>query len=313
MTLFLLCVFAFKGLGNLNLRTSFASAKNVFLHVHSPRAHTEAPPFATDVHRETFCAQAAELQLGTMKSLHKIRAVIHISRLAMRVHGDFVEAGVAEGGGSFCILSFLACVGALETRELHLFDTFEGIPAPVRAEDESFEPGRFHKSERAFWENAQRWKLYYENNITYQFSKHNFTESIMPWEQALQHMTVHRGLFAETMPNALQDRAVAALFCDGDMYQSSLDCMVGASESLVDRAMIYHDDYGTFYGNFRAVHDWKETNSDRGEIYLVPQDGPFAYYTLSSRCLGPADNSGRKQLACERHQIIEAAFWQHWQ
>ena len=143
--------------------------------------------------REQACLTQATVKMGTMKSLNKIRAALHVTRLSTYMNGDFIEAGVAEGGGTFPILYYLACTGLLRGRKIHLFDTWEGIPAPVNEEDYGFQKGQYLVSLEGFWKNAERWKEYYENQTSIQ------TDAVS-WKQAIEHLNLNVGLFHETMP-----------------------------------------------------------------------------------------------------------------
>jgi len=273
----------------------------------SSRALFSRPLDGRNFERADDCAHMAVHQLGTMKSVHKLKAIIHLTRIASLLSGDFVEAGVAEGGASFAILFYLACSDSLRTREFHLFDTFEGLPAPEVAEDQGFYKGQFRKNLSEFHANAERWGERYRRLV-------NATMSPVTWEDAMKHLQIHVGLFSHTMPLALKKKSVVALFCDGDMYQSSYDCLSGAGKSLDSRAYIYHDDYFAFIGNLLAVKDWRRQNQDVGEIFLVPEDGIFTYYNeIFSSCRPPKDNILRNsddRGKCEG-VVTEAAFWQH--
>jgi len=244
--------------------------------------------------------------MGTMKSLNKIRAALHVTRLSTYMNGDFIEAGVAEGGGTFPILYYLACTGLLRGRKMHLFDTWEGLPAPVNEEDSGFQKGQYLVSLEGFWKNAERWKEYYENQTSI------YTDAVS-WGEAIEHLNLNVGLFHETMPQVLEAKHVVALFCDGDMYQSSLDCLESASPSLLSRSYIYHDDYFSFSGNYEAVKFWRDKSHDVGEILIVPQADPFILHSeLSSPCKPPKGNLGSSGGTCNGKKV-EAAFWQHLQ
>ena len=70
-----------------------------------------------------------------------------------------------------------------------------------------------------FLANSERWGEMYRSTI-------NVTISPVKWEDAMNHLHIHVGLFADTMPSALKKTSVIALFYDGDMYQSSYDCFI---------------------------------------------------------------------------------------
>jgi len=300
-----------KGFRALILVTSFVlpsiGCAHHYLHFDSV-SDTWFPSYGDDtfssLDRAGLIASAATKQLGTMKSIHKVKAIVHITTIVSRLGGDFVEAGVAEGGGALPILFYLACTDSLHRRKFHLFDSFEGLPAPKSELDDGFEQGQWTKTLPEFWANAERWGELYRSTV-------NATVTPVTWEKAMSHLHVHVGLFVDTMPLALKESFVVALFCDGDMYQSSYDCLSGAGSRLHPHAYIYHDDYYTFSGNHLAVQNWKRENQDLGEVYLVPEIGKFTYYNeFYSSCSAPEDNRLRKAGTCG-DIAVEAAFWQH--
>lgn len=140
---------------------------------------------------EERCFTLAIHKLGSMKSLNKIRAVMDVARRAAPLlSGDFVEAGVAEGGSSLAVLFYLACSGHLGAREFHLFDTWEGIPSPKTEHDNGFKKGQFHVPMNAFRANIDSWGSYYRKHPSPFFT----------WNQAKARVKTHVGLFADTMP-----------------------------------------------------------------------------------------------------------------
>merc|ERR1719367_633857 len=84
---------------------------------------------------------------------------------------------------------------------------------------------------------------------------------------------IYKGMFADTMPSALNGSQVALLMCDGDMYGSSMDCMQAGEPAIVNGGWLYNDDYYTFFGSFRAIQDYYDKvgwANIRGKIRLVP-------------------------------------------
>ena len=179
--------------------------------------------------------------------------------------------------------TIFACTGLLRDRKFYLFDTWEGLPSPAHEKDDGFSRGQYLRGVDLFWRNADHWRNYY-NHQTASFA------DAMGWDEAVGHLSVNVGLFADTMPGALRGKKVVALFCDGDMYQISLDCLASAAPSLLQRSYIYHDDYFTFSGKFQAVRSWRKDNHDLGDIYLVPQDLFVLHPELSSPCKPPTGN-----------------------
>ena len=256
---------------------------------------------------DTRCMELAVRKVGSMRSLNKVRGSLKIARLASKAPGDFAEAGVAEGGGALAVLFYLACSGNLADRKFHLFDSWEGIPAPVSRFDAGFEKGMWHVPYERFMRNVDIWGQYYNR----------FRMEFFTWKEAISHITIHRGLFADTMPSALANRKVVALYCDGDMYESSMDCMETASQSLEAGSWIYQDDYYTFHGSYMATNDWrKKSEFQHGPIHLVANTNKWELFQEgSANCIPPQFNVKRKgrtkhvQSGSCNSAKVEAGFW----
>lgn len=199
-----------------------------------------------------------------------------------------------------------------ERREFHLFDTWEGLPAPDVEQDEGFQKGAYLQTIDSVHRNIEAWGVYYN-----QSNPNDGGEGSQPsppfvysWDEAKSRLKIHIGLFADIMPGALMSRSVAALYCDGDMYQSSLDCLAGAGSHRQDGGWIYHDDYFTFTGNYQAVNDWIQTTQTRAHepLQIVLQSGPWKPFTDLGKCSPPTDNPAQAGT-CEGSPA-EACFWQ---
>lgn len=134
------------------------------------------------------------------------------------VDGCLVECGCYKGG-STANLSLVA--GACD-RELHVFDSFEGMPDPD-ADDEAHvlvESGQVHTYEEGSWaatEDEARANVgrYGDPSVT----------------------TFHAGYFEETLPSF--DRPVAAVFLDVGLRSSAATCLEHLWPLLVDASYLF--------------------------------------------------------------------------
>jgi hypothetical protein len=96
-----------------------------------PRAANTVPP-------ETEPADDALVEFVrgyTMTSPRRIAALANAVRyiVAHDIPGDIVECGVWRGGSMMAVGKLLCDLGATD-RDLHLFDTYQGMPAPTDAD-----------------------------------------------------------------------------------------------------------------------------------------------------------------------------------
>jgi len=265
-------------------------------------------PYLAGSEEEQQCLALASRKDKTMKSMNKIRASLEVARNVVKnpmLSGDFVEAGVAEGGGSLAVLFYLACTGHLGDRKFHLFDSWKGLPSPGREEDSGFVGGSWHMPLDRFQANVESWGAYYRNSDLPPGKFHS-------WEDVEAAMQIHVGLFADTMPPALESSSIAALYCDGIMYQSTWDCLASAGPRVQSGGWVYQDDFYAFSGNYQAVTGWIASSAKKHHrMQLVPEEGDFRTITDLKDCKPPLNNDGRVSGTCGENEFtpVEACFW----
>ena len=149
--------------------------------------------------------------LGALSSRETVQASYEIAAAAIRagVPGDFCECGVYNG--SQCAAMARAILdsgnGGFEkyhwSRRVHMFDTFAGVPAagPNDPEFQQHPAGISACSGAAASAHFDEWSLPDELFVT------------------------HQGLFRDTIPAAKFPRGIAVLRLDGDLYESTKDCL----------------------------------------------------------------------------------------
>ena len=135
-------------------------------------------------------------------------AIFEELREALNHAGDVVEAGCNEGSTSRLLADWLDRSG----RELHLFDSFEGLP------EECGFAGLMATSQTAV-----------ESAICEQLN----CESLPDW------VRVHAGWFRDTMPHRLPPKICFA-FLDCDVYESMIDAIKSILPRLTG-VMVLHD------------------------------------------------------------------------
>ena len=175
-------------------------------HVISP---SEFSGLYRQVRSHTMCSPA---RLGT---LHQgVKYVVH-----NRLEGDLVECGCARGGSAALMALTLRQLG--ESRNLWLFDTFEGLPAPT-ADDPDYEIAELFTG-------SCRGQL---DEVREFFRRHEVAEGVQ----------FVKGLFQDTLPLSPIDR-IALLHIDGDWYESVRVCLESLYDKVVPGGIIQFDDY----------------------------------------------------------------------
>lgn len=176
-----------------------------------------------------------------------------------RVKGCVVECGVWRGGMIAAMAEILG-----KDRSYYLFDSFEGLP-PAQEVD-----GYRAKA----WQNDTSSKIYFNNYS----AEIGFAEKAMTLSGAENYFIV-KGWFADTLKDFKPDSPIAILRLDGDWYDSTMQCLEGLYKYVAKGGVIIIDDYYTWIGCSKAVHDFLSRNqlsdvirhTPRGVCYIIKQ------------------------------------------
>lgn len=167
---------------------------------------------------------ALEVVLGELESV-----------LQRGVAGDITEFGCYIGTTSLFIRRLLDGAGESTTREFHVYDSFEGLPAKAPQDitpvGDDFRAGELSVSRRQLIAEFQRARL--------------------------QPPVVHKGWFS-SLGAADVPEQIAFAFLDGDFYQSMIDSLRLVWPRLQAGGVICIDDYkrDALPGVERAVRDF---------------------------------------------------------
>ena len=170
--------------------------------------------------------------------------------------GCIVEAGVWRGGMS-------AGMADMVPARLHyLFDSFEGLP-----------PAKEIDGEAALkWQQNVTSPTYYDNCR----AERSFAQQAMAMASA-NEVHIIQGWFNETVLGFVPTEPIAILRLDGDWYESTMQCLTGLYPHVMKGGLIILDDYHTWDGCARALHDYLSAHkcTDRiqqwhdGVCYLI--------------------------------------------
>lgn len=132
-------------------------------------------------------------------------------------NGNIVELGVYQGGSAL----FLAAI-ARKNRELHLFDTFCGIPNGTK-------------------EDGEDWGDFSDCNV----------EKV---KELIPDAHYHIGKFPDTFKDVKLGN-IAFIHADGDLYHSMKCIKTHLWNSIVEGGMIYIDDYNELEGVKKAIDE----------------------------------------------------------
>jgi len=165
------------------------------------------------------------------------------------IKGSFVECGTARGG----------CAGLMgltsrkkeQRRDIWVYDTFEGLPAPSKG-DPDYELAKLREGEcRGEYKEV----LGLINQLEIQENTH-----------------LVKGLFQETLPQA-EVMKIAVLHVDGDWYESTKTCLDHLYDKVAPGGIIQIDDYGHWAGARKALHEFFESREIRPDLKYLDYTG----------------------------------------
>jgi O-methyltransferase len=230
---------------------SFRAWKQRRRQLRQQRRLADPNTYPTDMNRdavETMVSVRDYSMTSTERLNGLCEAVRYISNCG--IAGDIVECGVWRGGSMMAIAQMLVRAGDTD-RQLHLYDTFTGMPTPTAAD---------------VCVNGQTAMQDYviESN-----DRDEFTWCIASLPDVQAHMAqvayprdrvhYHVGKVEDTIPAAVPDK-IALLRLDTDWYTSTAHELEHLFPRLVDGGVLIIDDYGHWEGARRAVDEYFQSH-----------------------------------------------------
>jgi hypothetical protein len=200
----------------------------------------------------------ATVRPRTMTAHEKLHALVVATRYVVDhgIAGDVVECGVWRGGSMQAVAH--ALMGRNTTdRDLHLFDTFEGMPEPTdedRAMDGTPAAELLARQPRT----ARVWA-----EASLEDVQAGMAETGYPAER----VHYHAGRVEETIPGGAPE-TIALLRLDTDWYESTRHELEHLYDRVPPGGVIIADDYATWQGARKAVDEFLERTGER--LLLVP-------------------------------------------
>ncbi|NVJ47329.1 MAG: class I SAM-dependent methyltransferase [Cytophagia bacterium] len=167
------------------------------------------------------------------------------------VPGDIVECGVWKGG---MIAGIAELIG---TKKAFLFDSYEGLPDAKEIDGETAIAWQKNLKGPYYFDNCSADERYALEAMS--LSGCNF-ESIKGW-------------FDVTLAQASQIEKISILRLDADWYDSTYICLKELFPKVSKGGVIIIDDYFTWDGCSRAVHDYLSSISSLSKINCTDSVG----------------------------------------
>ncbi len=242
-----------------------SAAQGGYLPCPSNRYLTLAPWLADDVQR-----RYERIDPLTTVSPDRCYMLEMLARHCAGLGHDFAECGVLRGGTAVLLAEVLRERASSKPR-LHLFDTFEGMPAAAERDPSGHQAGDFGAT-----------------------SLSRVRSELGPYP----NVVFHPGTIPQTL-NAVEGQRFSFVHVDVDLYESTRDCLRFFYPRLVPGGMLVCDDYGfpLYERSARlAVDEFFERRPEdvivlrSGQCFVIkplPSERPHAEQTESDRATTP--------------------------
>lgn len=187
-------------------------------------------------------------ELFTMVPEQSFVANLELCARFTAIDGDYVECGVWRGGVSAGIAEILG-----RQRTFHLFDSFEGLP-PAKEIDG---PAAIS------WQNDTTSSQYFDNCK----AERGFAEEAFRLA-GHERVLFYEGWFDKTVPS-FPRVPIGILRLDGDWYDSIKVCLEQLFPLVTPGGVIILDDYYTWDGCARAVHEYLGKSGTTSRIHQM--------------------------------------------
>jgi hypothetical protein len=194
----------------------------------------------------------------SMTGVPRLQALVDAVRHVVRrdLPGAFAECGVWRGGSVLAMILTLQELGVAD-RDIHLFDTFEGMTAPTEHDVSEHDPPALETWEQARETDTRAWNELFDPAG---FSEGGVRRTLEASGYPPERLHFHRGPVEETLP-AWAPEPLALLRLDTDWYESTRCELEHLYPLLVDGGVLIVDDYGHWEGCRRAVDEYFATGA----------------------------------------------------
>lgn len=183
------------------------------------------------------------------------------------IAGDIVECGVWKGGSVMIICKTLINLKNQE-KEIHLFDTFEGMTKPTEFDIPSSEK----------WDASEQFDKLKTGDDSADWCKSGIDEvknNVYSTGYNNKKIRFIKGKVENTLPQFAPEK-ISILRLDTDWYESTLHELIHLFPKLVKGGVLIIDDYGYWKGSKKAVDEYFAKNKSKILLNRIDSTGRIA-------------------------------------
>lgn len=183
---------------------------------------------------------------STMIDFYGYICNLELTQKYKEVPGAIVECGTWRGG----MIGGMSIILGMD-KDYFLFDSFEGLPEAKEIDGNSAIKWQSNKTSKNYFNNCTASEL--EAKATMKLA-------------GISNPNIVKGWFSETLSHASFKEGIAILRMDGDWYDSTMDILNNLYHQVNPGGVIIIDDYYTWDGCSRAVHDFLSAHNSAERI-----------------------------------------------
>lgn len=196
-----------------------------------------------------------------------------IDLLQRDIQGVWIECGIGAGAQIATMQKAKMDFGLNTAPWILAFDSFEGIP--LGSEKDAEQPGIGAMTHDPSLPERERLVSSGITVHSVEEVKYTFERFDIPMEG----INFIKGWFQDTLPHLYSITDIAFLRLDGDLYESTMVCMVYLYDKVVIGGTVVIDDY-SLQGCKAAIHDYfNEMSLPVPELTILPNSNGVAYFT----------------------------------
>lgn len=216
-----------------------------------------------------------EARPHTMVSDERLAANMDAVRYVIErdIPGSVVECGVWRGGSVLAMVRVMQASSA--TRDVYLFDTFEGMTQPTEYDTSPFGPPALTHWQDGPEKDRRPWESVFGQGVFNEEIVRTLLES-SGYPPDLLHFVA--GRVEDTLPDHAPGE-IAVLRLDTDWYESTRHELEHLYPRLSPGGVLIIDDYGHWEGARRAVDEYFEAARPRPLLTRIDYTGRIAVKT----------------------------------
>lgn len=195
------------------------------------------------VDRHQFNKSYKKFQSFTMVPHDDFITNLSLCKRTKEIDGAVVECGVWRGGMMAAMANLLG-----PQKKYYLFDSFEGLPDAKPIDGIAAEHWQANKKSPGYFDNCK--------------AEIDYAQKAMQLSNTTKEKVVFiKGWFNETLVERNFNDKISLLRLDADWYDSTMTCLEFFFPKIVPGGMIIIDDYHTWEGCTKALHDYLSKNA----------------------------------------------------